>query len=119
MTTDPDERAALGLDDLADILPAGWVVERCPWCQAELELTAINEAFTEIALALHLRGGCVTGWRRYGRDEDLPALPADTRMVRLLDHHGQLIEEISPEVYETMRPGVNVARRARQTEEAA
>lgn len=111
MTTDPD--------DLADMAPAGWLIETCPNCGAELQLTAINEAFTEIALALHLRGGCVTGWRRYSRDEDLPALPADARTVRLLDHHGRLIEEISPEVYETMRPGVNVARRARQSEEAA
>lgn len=50
--------------------------------------------------------------RLCGPTDELPPLPGDVTRVRLLDEHGRLIEEISPQTYEEMRPAANASRRA-------
>lgn len=89
-----------------DVTAPEWDTETCPRCGDNLETT--NPAFQAIARELHSLGRCDEP-PHPARDQ-LPALPPDTHTVRLYDHHGQLIETITPAEYERLRPAANARR---------
>ncbi|MFC5996935.1 hypothetical protein ACFQE5_22245 [Pseudonocardia hispaniensis] len=103
MTTQPAE------PDLAGMLPTGWHTTTCHRCGQHIEHTSTDPALVRVGDAVHRLGHEVTV---HDPTDPLPALPTDVHTVRLLDHHGQLIEVMPAHVYEQMRGPANAARKA-------